>query len=114
MKFRAGFVSNSSSSSYIVYGFLEDELSEDDKKKVAFHKFDWENGGLTEYVHGSDGDILGEVLASWGEEDTEVLEIDTSPSNLKNIRENVKEAFKKCGVILSDDIFKILATTYYS
>ena len=112
MKFRNGFVSNSSSSSYVIYGFFEKDLSEEDREKVQPGKYDWENG-ISKYTYGSEGEIFGKSLAYWDDE-SDFVNINLDPENLRNIREEVKERFKKYNVEITDDMFGTIGTTYYN
>lgn len=120
MKIRSGFVSNSSSSSYIIYGFYKKDLpedileqfedcSEDFWKKELYDRF------FYDHVHGGDYEIIGSVMACW-EEYGEILgNLDFSPEAQTAAREKVKDKFKELtGYELPDSMFKFIGTTYYS
>ena len=84
MKLRTGFVSNSSTSSFICLGI---KATEEDLKKI-WPKWDDDDFDVWE-VEGQDDDnpslidafedgnyIVGEYLSSWSDEDCEMVEID--------------------------------------
>jgi len=113
MKYRSGFVSNSSSSSYLIYGFFAEEFPEDIGELFDIKKGDWKSE-LNNYVYGYDCDIIGEVLASW-EDGAEIVDrIDTSAVHLEMIRSELKDIIKdQLGFEVPDDWFKLIGTTYH-
>lgn len=121
MKIRNGFVSNSSSSSYIIYGFFKEDLPEDILKQFedCSEDFGWKkelyDRFFYSYVHGGDYEIIGNVMACW-EDYGEVLgNLDFSSEAQAAAKEKVKDQFKELtGYELPDSIFKFIGTTYYS
>ncbi len=109
MKVRKGFVSNSSSSSYVIYGFFSEDLPEDIGEKWDEVR---DRDRLWKYYYGCEGDIIGRSLEHW--EDTEVLTLDLSEDRLKDIREEIKKLFKeKLDFDVPDDMFKLIGSTWY-
>ena len=113
MKVRKGFVSNSSSSSYLVYGFFQDDLPTEIAERWNEER---ENEGiLWDYICGYDNEIIGADLAHWS--DTVILMdlLDDAKEILEEKKAEVKKVFKDVfDYDVPDDMFKVIATTYYN
>jgi len=123
MKIRNGFVSNSSSSSFLVYGFLVEEVEELRNKLESYDEN--ETLGLNENaeniedfiwdhrVTNDDGDldVFGVVLSRW-EYFKDNIDIDLSrlDKEKKAICEDTKE---KLGVDISSAKFRIIGAHFY-
>lgn len=121
MKIRNGFVSNSSSSSFIVYGFYSEDLPAEIGEKFDEGR-QLEDGKYPDfyydYVCGYDGDIIGKQLAcfencdSW---DPDKFSERFSKENFVKYKAEVKKVFKeRFNYDIPDDLFKIITTTYYN
>lgn len=115
MKVRKGFVSNSSSSSYIIYGFpsemLEDESCEkwDEAKNDRNRDY---NDALWDIVF-CENEIIGESLSYWSD-GAEDISLDVSPENLSRCREKVKKIIKdSLGFDVPDEWFRLMGATWY-
>ena len=113
MKFRNGFVSNSSSSSYIIYGFMSEDLPEEIGEQFDEVKNDSQE--WWDYVYGEDQDIVGACVAYWSDGTEEIDEIDTRPETLAKYRSEIRKLFRdRFGYEVPEEWFKLFATTYYS
>lgn len=106
MKYRSGFVSNSSSSSFCIIGFNANRLSEDE-----FYEFQDKYGdNLSIY----DGDEIGQCIGLWAESYLENNSIKQAKpivlSDMQSIMsaEDFNKLVKTCGSI------KFLFDGYYS
>ena len=112
MKIRNGFVSNSSSSSYIIYGFFTEDLPEEVADK--YDEIKWDE--FEDNVYGYDSDICGECIEGW--EDCTTVDTDKMISRINQAdlyRKELQDKFKKVfDYDLPDEVFKFIATTYYN
>lgn len=112
MKIRSGFVSNSSSSSYLIYGFFLEDLPEEAAEK--FEKKRNEDDDLWDISHGEESNIIGDCIIGW--EDMETFsEISISPEKIKSTKDKIKQKIK--GYIdydVPDDAFTFIGTTYWN
>ena len=109
MKIRNGFVSNSSSSSYIIYGFPSEMLKWDEAKKDRNRDYD---DDLWDIVFCED-EVIGESLSYWSD-GVEDISLDVSPENLSRCKEKVKRIIKdSLGFDVPDEWFRLMGATWY-
>ena len=96
MKSRSGFVSNSSTSSFILVGF---EITSDDFEGTKYEGSELETYEIAEEVgleYQYDGEIMGKYVASWDDYDTTSFEF--SVNELNDLKVKVEEGMKKLGL----------------
>lgn len=95
MKIRSRFISNSSTSSFVVIGWevKENEISEEQAEKVGLDFYD------TESMEEGEA-LIGEEINCWDEE-CEIKEV----KNLEKIIKEVKESGKKLGIKKEPSLF---------
>ena len=98
MKMRKGFVTNSSTSNYVVIGVRgsEDELSQLFGIDVDDLYEEFEDGGVLEAIDGAHGRIefVGKVLARWSNDNVEALSFGEDFEKLKAEFEEVRKAIE--------------------
>ena len=106
MKSRSGFVSNSSTSSFIILGFkgIEEHLKEDGLEAYELA----ESVGL-HYKYNEGDSILGRQICSWSDYDE--ISVNLSLSDFAQLESEVKEGMKKLGL---EKEIRLYAGTYSS
>lgn len=113
MKIRSGFVSNSSSSSFIVYGFFSDDLPEEIYERIENENVSEDFWDLVERSYDSDGTIVGKRIL-WFENNAYIDPQVFSQENLNKKKEEIKDIFKKeFNYTPSDTMFKLIGRAYY-
>jgi hypothetical protein len=87
MKIRNGFVSNSSSSSFVFLGYKVKETSKVDQDSIEDAELE------CEFLEGETFYLVGESLGSWGDDDWSIGGI--TPTELSKLSAEIKEKYQK-------------------
>lgn len=114
MKIRQGFVSNSSSSSFLIYGFFFENGNEDEdlfcKVESLYYNSNDDFWNFIQNVDDGERFIIGYTLAYI--EGTE--EVDLDMSDLTKKKQKVIDKFKKKGIDFSNRKFSYILGEHYS